>query len=98
MGTFSVDGDSQPGVLRFKLEGVFSVDDARKFVAAHNVAIDRFREAYAVFGDLRGLRPLSPEAAEIVEQAKRHSAGKRNFRGSAILVADAMVALQHRRT
>jgi hypothetical protein len=99
MGLFTVDIESQPGVLRFCLEGVLSAAEARAFVVAHNGAIDQLGEHdYVVFGDLRGLRPLSPECAELVEQAKKYSASRRNFRGSAILVKDAVVALQHRRT
>jgi hypothetical protein len=99
MGLYKVDIESQPGVLRFTIEGLLSAAEARAFVVAHNYAVDRMGdEDYVVFGDLRGLKPLSPECAELVEQAKRYSAGKRNFRGSAILVKDAVVALQHRRT
>jgi hypothetical protein len=99
MGAYTVDIESEPGMLRFSLEGTISSAEAHAFVEAHNKAIDRLHDrAYGVFGDLRALRPLSPEAADIVEQAKRYSASKRNFRGSAILVKDAVVALQHRRT
>ena len=86
-------------MLRFQLSGSVTVDEAHAFVAAHNAAIDRFGDReYVVFGDIRALRPLSPECAAIVEQAKRYSASKRGFRGSAILVKEAVVALQHRRT
>jgi hypothetical protein len=99
VGTYHVDTESQPGIVRFKLEGTLTAAEARAFVTAHNNAIDRLRNTdYVVFGDLRALRPLSPDCAEIIEQAKRYSAGRRNFRGSAILVENQVVALQHRRT
>jgi hypothetical protein len=99
MGSFKVDTESEAGVLRFRLEGSFSPDDARAFLHEHNRAVDRYAgRRYAVFGDLRGLRLLSPECAELVEQAKRHSAAQHGFLGSAILVENHIVALQHRRT
>jgi hypothetical protein len=99
MGSFNVDIESRPGMLCFSLEGAMTTGEAHAFVDAHNHAIDRIgTREYVVFGDLRALRPLSPECATIIEEAKRYSASKRNFRGSAILVKDAVVALQHRRT
>ncbi len=99
MGSYQIDTDSRPGVLHFTLEGTLTVDDVHAFVSAHNAAVDHFgARDYVVFGDIRSMRPLSPEATEVMERAKRHSASKRNFRGSAILVKDAVVALQHRRT
>ncbi len=97
MGSFAVDVEA--GVVRFRLSGNLTVAEARAFVTAHNAAIDRLGDrAYVVFGDLRDLHTLSPACAAIVEEAKHHSARKSNFRGSAILVKDALVALQHRRT
>jgi hypothetical protein len=99
MGAYTVDTDSRAGQLHFMLEGLLTAAEARAFVAAHNRAVDELSDRdYVVFGDMRAARPLSLECAEIIEQAKRYSAGKRNFRGSAILVKDAVVALQHRRT
>ncbi len=99
MGTYSVDVDTQNGMLRFRLEGHLSDAEAQAFVAAHNAGVDRLHHrGYVVYGDLRDLRPLSPECAAIVEQAKRYSASQRTFRGSATLTRDRMVALQHRRT
>jgi hypothetical protein len=96
---FQVDTESEPGVLRFRLEGTLSVEEARAFVDEHNRGVDHFAgRGYVVFGDMRAARPLSQECAEIIERAKRHSAAQRGFLGSAILVASNVVALQHRRT
>lgn len=99
MGHWGIDGDSSPGVLCMKLSGSLSTQEMIEFVRAHNLAIDALGEAeYRVFVDLRELLPLSPEAAEIFEEAKSHSAGKLNFRGSAVLVKSSLIAMQHRRT
>jgi hypothetical protein len=69
------------------------------FVIEHNAAVDGFNGAdYRVLCDLRGLSPLSPEASAVFERAKAYSAARRNFRGSAVLIASALVALQHERT
>jgi len=99
MGSYRIDTDSRPGVLHFTIEGMLTLEDVREFVAAHNAAVDGFAgRDYVVLGDLRSMRPLSPEASEAMERAKRHSASQCNFRGSAILVKEGVVALQHRRT
>jgi hypothetical protein len=99
MGTFRVDTASEPGVLLFRLSGSFTADEARAFVRDHNGAVDGFAgQPYLVFGDLRAMRPLSPECAEIIEHAKRYSSLQRGFLGSAIVVDNQVVALQHRRT
>ena len=99
MGSYRIDTESEPGVLHFMLEGLIDGDEMRAFLVAHNAAVDSFAaREYVVFGDIRELRPLSPESADFMEQAKLYSASKRTFRGSAILVKNAVVALQHRRT
>ncbi len=69
------------------------------FVSAHNAAINAFDGAdYRVFCDIRALFPLSPEAAAQFTLAKSYSAGRRNFRGSAVWVASSIIAMQHQRT
>jgi hypothetical protein len=99
MGDYRVDVDRESNTLEFRLEGQLTPEDARAFVREHNAAVDQLRDQdYVVFGDLRALRPLSPECAGIVEEAKRYSARQQRFRGSAILVQQSVVALQHRRT
>jgi hypothetical protein len=96
---FEVDTTSMRGVVRCVLTGALQPDDVRDFVAAHNAAVDSMRGAdYKVWVDLREMEPLSPEATEIIEQAKRYSHKHPNFRGSAVLVSRATVLLQHRRT
>lgn len=99
MGTYAFDASSTPGVLRMTLSGTFSLDDMRAFVEAHNAAVDGFRgKEYRVWCDIRALAPLAPDVAEELERAKRHSASQKGFRGSAVHVTSAMVALQHKRT
>jgi hypothetical protein len=99
MGTYKIDTTTTPGVVRLVFAGAFSDDEVRTFVAAHNAAIESLgKKPYRVFVDLRQMLPLSPSAAEIMEQSKRFSASKANFRGSAVCVASSLIALQHRRT
>lgn len=99
MGSFIVDGTSRPGILHLELTGTMTPDEMRRFVVDHNRTIDRFDgRDYRVFCDVAKLRPLDPECAALFEQAKRYSASRPNFRGSAVLVDSATVAMQHRRT
>lgn len=96
---FKVDVKRKPGILWLRLEGVFAIEEMAAFVSAHNAAIDAFGgKDYKVFCDIRRLQPLSPECAAALEQAKRYSNQHLNFRGSAVLVSSATIALQHRRT
>lgn len=99
MGTFSFDSTSEPGILKMTLAGKFTVTEMTAFVAEHNRQIDAFgRKDYRVWVDLTELAPLSPDCADVLERAKRHSSSKPNFRGSGVLVATPTIALQHRRT
>jgi hypothetical protein len=99
MGEWHVDGTSTPGLLKIRLEGTLSTAEMRAFVDAHNAAIDALKGAeYHVWVDLRKLLPLGPEATELMEVAKRHSVSNPSFRGSAVHVASATVAMQHKRT
>jgi hypothetical protein len=96
---FEVDTASTPWIIRCVLSGVLQPEDVRAFVVAHNAAVDAQRGAdYKVWVDLRAMEPLSPEATEVMEQAKRYSSRHPNFRGSAVLVSRATILLQHRRT
>jgi hypothetical protein len=99
MGSWVVDPQRKPGILWLELDGEFSPDEMLAFVAAHNAGVDGFGgEQYQVFCDIRALKVLSPECAEILERAKAYSGNRRNFRGSAVWTSGAVVALQHRRT
>jgi hypothetical protein len=99
MALWSVDGHSKPGTLQLRLEGAFSLAEMQAFVAAHNAAIDDFKDAtYRVFCDIRNMHPLSPEAAALLETAKAYSSAHENFQGSAVLATSTIVAMQHRRT
>lgn len=95
--TCTVDGTSRPGLLR--LSGTVSAPDIASFVEAHDRAIDAFEgRGYHVFCDIRELVPLSPVCAALFERAKKYSATRPNFRGSAVLVSGALASMQHRRT
>lgn len=99
MGIWKVDTTSEPGILHLELNGTFTVSEMQKFLEEHNRAVDAYQgQDYRVFCDIRHLAPLSPEAAALMEQAKSHSSSQPNFRGSAVWVATAVTALQHRRT
>lgn len=99
MGSWNVDGSTRPGVLMLRLEGVLSEKEMNAFVRTHDAAIDAFAGAdYRVFCDIRELKPLSPKCAALFEEAKTYSNAHPNFRGSAVLVASKLVALQHQRT
>lgn len=99
MGSWSIDDTSRPGILAMRLEGTLTEAETKAFVEAHNAAIDARQNAdYRVFLDLRAMRPLSPECAALLEKAKLYSSSHENFRGSAVLVASKIVALQHQRT
>jgi len=96
---FEVDTTTTRGVIRCILTGALRTEEVREFVVVHNAAVDAMRGAdYKVWVDLRGMEPLSPEATEVMEQAKIYSSKHRNFRGSAVLVNRATILLQHRRT
>ena len=98
---WSVDHTSEPGVLRCMLRGVIRLEDMSEFVLAHNRAVDAMQgRNYRVWVDLRDLEALSPEATQLMEQAKRYSATHENFQGSAVLVSSdrSLAAMQHRRT
>jgi hypothetical protein len=99
MGKWNVDATSTPGILRLTLDGRLTLDEMTAFVDAHNRAIDDYRDRdYKVWCDISKLLTLSQECAHMFERAKHYSNAHRNFRGSAVLVASAVVALQHRRT
>ena len=99
MGTFSFDTTREPGVIYMTLTGSFGPAEMHAFVDQHNRAVDSMGgRPYRVFVDLREMRPISQDCAEIMEEAKRYSASQPNFCGSAVLVLSPTVAMQHRRT
>jgi hypothetical protein len=99
MGMWRVDADAEPGILHLKLSGALTLNEVKAFVEAHNRAVDGYRgQDYRVWVDISDLSPLRPEVADVLEESKRYSNQQPNFRGSAVLVAGATVAMQHRRT
>jgi hypothetical protein len=99
MGTWTVDPTSTPGILRLTLDGRLTVEEMTAFVDAHNRAIDGYGgRDYKVWCDISKLQTLGQDCVHLFEKAKQYSNAHRNFRGSAVLVASAVVALQHRRT
>lgn len=99
MGSWTIDVTTEPGVIRIKLSGRFSVEEMTAWRDEHNRAVDGFGQRdYCVWADTSEFAPLSQECAELLESAKRYSHGRPNFRGSAVLVATPTVALQQGRT
>jgi hypothetical protein len=99
MGTWNVDATSTPGILRLTLDGRLTLEEMTAFVDAHDRAIDSYGDSdYKVWCDISTLLTLSQDCARMFEKAKQYSHAHKNFRGSAVLVANAIVALQHRRT
>jgi hypothetical protein len=99
MGTWNVDASSTPGILRLSLEGRFTSEEMAAFVEAHNRAIDGYDgKDFKVWCDISKLLTLSQDCAGMFEKAKQYSNAHKNFRGSAVLATNAVVALQHRRT
>jgi hypothetical protein len=99
MGTWNVDVLTEPGILRLTLSGAMTAEDMEVFVDAHNRAVDGYNgREYRVWVDIRDLQPLHPDVADTMERTKAYSNRHANFRGSAVLVASATVAMQHRRT
>src|SRR5687768_7917614 len=97
MATWSVD--AKDGVLWLRLEGTFTSPEMEELVAAHNKAVDSFQGGeYRVFCDIRDLKALPPACAELFESAKAYSAAQAGFQGSAVLVKNKIVALQHQKT
>lgn len=96
--TWQVERETQ-GILRLVLGGSVTEAEMTEFLRAHNAAVDDFHGAeYRVMCDIRGLRPLSPGCADLMERAKTYSASHPNFQGSAVLVSSPTVAMQHQRT
>lgn len=97
--SWTVDGKSRRGVLQVALRGTISEDEMEAFVRAHNAAIEAFGSSdYRVFVDLSQMSTLSPQASAAFERAKAFSVGHKNFRRSAVFVADRAVASQQQRT
>jgi len=99
MGEWKVSTDKMPGVIHIALVGTFTAAEMDAMVLAHNRAIDGQKSKdYKIFVDMREMSPLNQDAAATFARAKRYSGAHRNFRGSAVWVAQAVVAMQHRRT
>jgi hypothetical protein len=97
MGRWTVDGTSEPGILRLKLVGQISAAEMTAFVAAHNRAIDEYAgRDYKVFCDISEMDALEPKVGQLFEIAKRYSSSHPNFRGSSVYAASSTVGLQHR--
>lgn len=96
---FVIDTSSRPGLLQLKLSGTLGAAEMADFVAQHDRAIDALRgRDYRVLCDIRELAPLSAVCTALFERAKRYSASRPNFRGSAVLASSTLARMQHRRT
>ena len=86
-------------LLSLKLVGSFTVAEMNAFVAAHNAGVDSFNGTeYRVFCNIRELRALPPACGLLMESAKAYSASQPGFQGSAVYVANKIVAVQHQKT
>lgn len=90
-----------PGEQRLTLsmrEQVFG-RDMRELAKAHVRALEATGGMpFKMLLDLRGLHPLDPEASEMLGDMKRVAARLEGYRGRAVLVDSATVAMQQRNT
>ncbi|MCZ7683762.1 MAG: hypothetical protein M5U28_35350 [Sandaracinaceae bacterium] len=71
--------------------------DMRALARAHAQALEATgNQSFYVLADLRGLFPLDGEAAAIFSDMKRVAAKQRGYRGRAVLVDSATIAMQQR--
>jgi hypothetical protein len=99
MGSWTLDAKSEPGVIRVELIGTIILAEMEALVQAYKKAVDDLGgRPYRVWCDISQMATLSPEVATAFEAGKSYSAKQPNFRGSAVLVASATNAMQHRRT
>lgn len=76
-----------------------TLEEMTAFVEAHNRGIDSYDgRDYKVWCDISRMQTLDQSCVDLFEKAKQYSNAHPNFRGSAVLVASAVVAMQHRRT
>src|SRR5262245_3700934 len=63
---FQIEHDAIARTILFRINGTFSAEEVRAVGREYQRLTDKFRgERHMVLADLRGLRPLSPEAAEV---------------------------------
>jgi hypothetical protein len=70
---FHVDVDKKRRVVMFRAEGSLSAEELRAVLTECMRVTDLFKGGqHIVFADMRGLRPLSPEGAQVLGQIIRY--------------------------
>lgn len=86
-------------LLILELKDQVGVGEMRALARAHARALEATGgEDFRVLVDLRGLYPLDSQAAELLSDMKRVAAHLAGYRGRAVLVDSATVAMQQRNT
>lgn len=94
-----VEYDPGARVLTVRLTQQVTAANMRQIMRVHVQALSSTSgEPFRVLADLRGLAPLDREAATLFAEVKRAAAALPGYRGRAVLVDSATVALQQRRT
>jgi hypothetical protein len=64
---WAVDADPSRRIVRVRMNGYFQKEDILAWARAHRAATGHFRpQPYIVLADMRGLRPLPPDAAALM--------------------------------
>lgn len=92
-----IEYDPAQRLLTMRLTREVRESDMRALARAHAQALEATGgEPFFVFADLRGLFPLDAEAAAIFADMKRVARALEGYRGRAVLVDSATVAMQQR--
>lgn len=94
-----IEYDPARRVLTLRLAHDVRAPQMRSLARAHARALEASGgQPFRVLADLRGMRPLDPEAAAIFRDIKRVAASLPSYRGRVVLVDSATVAMQQRNT
>ena len=94
-----VEFDPTKKLLTLRLGAMVTAQGVRQLMRAHAQALAATGGSeFGVLADLRGLAPLDREAANLFSEIKRSAVALPGFRGRAVLVDSATIALQQKRT
>lgn len=92
-----IEYDPTQRVLTMRLAREVREIDMRALARAHSQALEATAgQPFSVLADLRGLFPLDTETAAIFSDMKRVAAKLEGYRGRAVLVDSATIAMQQR--
>lgn len=90
-----VEFDPDCQLLRIRLTREVDLSEMRLLARAHARALEATGgEPFRVLVDLRGLRPLDTQAAELLRDMKRVAVRLEGYRGRAVVVDSPTVAMQ----